>query len=262
MSYLFLLLAGAVGGFLSGLLGIGGGIVMFPMLLYLPPVFGLDAIGVKPVTGLTMMQGFVASLFAMLFYRKEKLLNMPLVFAFGVPLFLSSLAGSLVSKQVPDGFLVVIFGVLALCALALMLIPRQYSRDDMLGDAVVFNKPRAVGIALVTGVFLGMVGQGGAFIIIPLLLYLLNIPLRVALGSTLAIGLFSATAGTAGKLATGQIPLLMAAALTVGTIPMTRVGGMVSKKSNTKLLRWLLVCLILVTAVKVWTDVLMAWMGG
>jgi uncharacterized membrane protein YfcA len=39
---LFLVLAGSAVGFLSGLLGIGGGIVMFPILLYLPPLLGFD----------------------------------------------------------------------------------------------------------------------------------------------------------------------------------------------------------------------------
>lgn len=59
-------------------------------------------------------------------------------------------------------------------------------------------------------------GQGEAFIIIPLLLYVLKIPLRVALGSTLAIGLFSATAGLVGKIATGQVPFQMTTALLLG----------------------------------------------
>ena len=46
--YLFLLLAGSIVGFFSGLLGIGGGILMFPLLLYLPPLLGFDLIGGTP----------------------------------------------------------------------------------------------------------------------------------------------------------------------------------------------------------------------
>jgi uncharacterized membrane protein YfcA len=52
---------GAVSGLLSGLLGIGGGIVMAPLLLYLPPVFGLEALDMRTVAGLTIAQGFAAS---------------------------------------------------------------------------------------------------------------------------------------------------------------------------------------------------------
>ena len=57
--FLFLWAAGSIVGFFSGLLGIGGGILMFPLLLYAPPVFGLELIGVKNITGLTMIQGFL-----------------------------------------------------------------------------------------------------------------------------------------------------------------------------------------------------------
>ena len=64
--FLFLALVGAAVGFLSGLLGIGGGIVMFPLLLYVPPLLGLGGIDVKSITGLTMAQGFFAALTAML----------------------------------------------------------------------------------------------------------------------------------------------------------------------------------------------------
>jgi uncharacterized membrane protein YfcA len=65
--YLFLFLAGSAVGFLSGLLGLGGGIMMFPLLFYLAPALGFEPIDVKSITGLTMAQGFFASLSAMLF---------------------------------------------------------------------------------------------------------------------------------------------------------------------------------------------------
>ena len=97
-------------------------------------------------------------------------------------------------------------------------------------------------------------GQGGAFIIIPILLYVLKIPLRVALGSTLAIGLFSSSAGLVGKIATGQVPFLMAVPLLLGAIPAAQLGSFVGKKTKTQYLRWLLAVIIIATAVKIWTD--------
>jgi uncharacterized membrane protein YfcA len=257
--YVFLFLAGSTGGFLSGLLGIGGGIVMMPVLLYIPPLLGFEPIGIKQITGLTMVQGFFASLSAVFFYKKERLVNKSLVLTFGASLFASSLAGSLFSKKVHDEVLLLIFGLLAFVASIMMLIPRTYAKDDLTSEGVDFNKPLAVSIGLFIGFFLGMVGQGGAFIIIPILLYILKIPLRVALGSTLAIGLFSATAGTAGKLITSQVPFAMAGALLLGAMPAARLGGFVGKKSKVQFLRWLLAVLILFTAVKIWADIIKAW---
>jgi uncharacterized membrane protein YfcA len=253
--YLFLLLTGAAGGFLSGLLGIGGGIVMMPLLLYTPPLIGIGAFSVKQVTGLTMAQGFFASLSALLFYGRQGFVSRPLVLTMGVSLFASSLAGSLFSRSASDGALLFIFGVLAALAAVLMLIPRDYKGDEVTGGGVSFNRALAAGIGLFTGFFLGMVGQAGAFITIPTMLYALKIPLRVALGSTLAIGLFPATAGLAGKAATGQIPFVPALVLVLAAIPAARLGAAVGKRSNTKILRWALAALIMMTAVKVWADI-------
>ncbi|MCG2710631.1 MAG: sulfite exporter TauE/SafE family protein, partial [Thermodesulfovibrionales bacterium] len=105
------------------------------------------------------------------------------------------------------------------------------------------------------GFLIGLVGQGGAFIIIPTLLYILKIPLRVALGSTLAIGLFSATAGLIGKVATGQVPFSMAWPLILGAFFSVKLGGVVGKKTKTEVLRWILALIISATAIKVWLDI-------
>ena len=253
--FLFLACVGLAVGFLSGLLGIGGGIVMFPLLLYVPPLLGLGSIDVKNITGLTMAQGFFSALTAMFFYYKNALVNRSLVLTLGSSLFLSSLIGSLLSKQASDGSLLLVFGTLALIAAIMMLIPRSYGQDELTEDAVEYHKPTAVMLGILLGFSIGLVGQGGAFILIPMMLYVLKIPLRVALGSTLAIGLFSSSAGLIGKVATSQVPFLLALPLILGAIPAARWGSIVGKRTKTNYLRWLLAALILATAIKVWSEI-------
>jgi hypothetical protein len=165
------------------------------------------------------------------------------------------LIGSIISKGVSDRYLLFIFGILSFVASILMFMPRSYLKDDLTEDKIAFHKPAAIITGIIIGFLLGMVGQGGAFILIPILLYGLKIPLRVALGSTLAIGLFSATAGLIGKVATGQVPFYMAFALLLGAIPSARLGSMVSRKTKTQSLRWILAFIVSVTAIKVWYDI-------
>src|SRR5438445_13317083 len=62
-------IAGLVASFLSGLLGIGGGLVLTPLLLYLPPLVGGAAIPVKIVTGLTIVQAISGSVLGALRHR-------------------------------------------------------------------------------------------------------------------------------------------------------------------------------------------------
>ncbi len=202
-----------------------------------------------------MIQGFFSALTAMFYYNKNALVNKALVVTLGFSLFLSSLIGALVSKRIPDGALLMVFATLALIAAVMMLIPRSYHQDELTEEHVVFHKPTAIVIGIVLGFSIGLVGQGGAFILIPTMLYVLKIPLRVALGSTLAIGLFSSSAGLVGKAATGQVPYLMALPLLVGAIPAARFGSIVGKRTNTQFLRWLLAAIIFATAVKVWSAI-------
>lgn len=255
MLYAFLFVAGSGVGFLSGLLGIGGGIVMFPVLYYIPSALGIGAIGVKSITGLTMVQGFFASLSAVLIYRRERLVNMRLVLALGLSLFVSSLAGALFSSVVPDEPLVMVFALMAMVAAVMMFLPRSHARDECTEEQVDFNRPVAVGLGLVLGFFLGMVGQGGAFLLIPVMLYVLKIPLRVAMGSMLAIGLFSATAGLAGKAATAQVPLAPAVAMLLGAVPAAWLGGLASRRARPRVLRWLLALVVAAAAIKLALDV-------
>jgi len=258
---LFLAAVGACVGFLSGLLGIGGGIVMFPLLLYVPPMLGIGSIDVKSITGLTMAQGFFSAVTALFHYQRNSLVNKPLVLTLGLSLFLSSLAGSLFSKQVADGPLLMVFGTLALIAALMMFIPRRYHRDEMTEEQVTFHRTTTIAIGIVLGFTIGLVGQGGAFILIPMMLYVLKIPLRVALGSTLGIGLFSSTAGMIGKAATGQVPYLMALPLIIGAIPAARYGSIVGQKTDTRYLKWLLAVIIMITAIKVWAGIFRAIEG-
>ena len=61
-----------------------------------------------------------------------------------------------------------------------------------------FSRLRAVVSALGVGLLGGLVGQGGAFILIPMMTAFVHVPTRIALGSNLAIVLLSTSAATIG----------------------------------------------------------------
>src|SRR5947209_8611093 len=89
--------AGLAASFLSGLLGIGGGLVLTPLLLYLPPLVGGVAIPVKIVTGLTIVQAISGSLLGVLRQRSYGNVSMQLVWLMGPPSAISSLFGAFVA---------------------------------------------------------------------------------------------------------------------------------------------------------------------
>jgi uncharacterized membrane protein YfcA len=96
----------------------------------------------------------------------------------------------------------------------------------------------------------------GAFLYIPVMIYLLNLPTRIVIGSTLGIVLLGAITGTVGKMITGQIVWPYAIALVGGTIPGAQLSGTVSKKVNTKHLRLAIAVIIAITGLRVWFQIL------
>jgi hypothetical protein len=174
----------------------------------------------------------------------------------GVGNAIGNLAGSIFSKRVDSAFLLAIFATLAVIAAIVMFIPKREQGLEIQPEELVYNKPLASSIGLGIGLFGGMVGAPGAFIYIPIMIYLLNIPTRIVIGSTLGIVFFGAVMGTIGKAMTGQIIWPYAIALVIGTIPGAQIGGRVSKKTNTKYLRLAIAVIIAVTGLRMWYQVL------
>ncbi|MBI1723100.1 MAG: sulfite exporter TauE/SafE family protein, partial [Gemmatimonadetes bacterium] len=111
-------------------------------------------------------------------------------------------------------------------------------------------------MGLGVGLLAGAVGAGGAFLLLPLMIYGLRISPRDAVGTSLAIVLAGALAGTAGKLFTGQIPGWPALALVSGALPAAQLGAAASRKLRAGQLKWLLAIVIGAVAAKMWWDIL------
>ena len=257
MIYLLLFLLGSAGGFLSGLLGIGGGIVLFPALIYIPPLVGLDTIGIKAATGLTMAQGFFASISAAIFYRSKGSMDAAIIRWLGIPMALMSLAGALLSHYISGTILLLVFGIMAIVTAVMMLMPgggrKTRSDDDAPFKGV--NRLIALPMGAALGLLLGMVGQGGGFIMMPLMLVALRVPFRIAAGNMLVIGIMMGSAGLLGKLSIGQVPLVYALAMLAGSLLFARAGANVAHKVKTLWLRRVLALCILLAAVRVLIDI-------
>ncbi|MFO7605269.1 MAG: sulfite exporter TauE/SafE family protein [Desulfurivibrionaceae bacterium] len=259
MDFMFLgqlVALGLGGGFLSGLLGLGGAIFMIPLLLYVPPLVGIGQLDMKEVAAISMVQVLFASLSGLIVHHKNRFVSTSLLLTMGLFNALGNLGGSLFSKYTGSAFLIAIFATMAVIAAVVMFIPKREQGGDITPDQLVYNRPLAAALSLAIGLFGGMVGAPGAFVYIPAMIYILNIPTRIVIGSTLGIVLFGAVMGTVGKAMTGQIIWPYAIALVIGTIPGAQLGGRVSKKTNTKHLRYAIAVIIAVTGLRMWYQVI------
>jgi uncharacterized protein len=106
------------------------------------------------------------------------------------------------------------------------------------------------------GLAAGLVGAGGAFLLVPLLIVGVGVPIRVSIGSSLAITALAATAGVVGKIATGQVPVAPTAAVVLGAVPGAQIGALVSRRLSGTGLRRALFIVTLGSALRVWWDLL------
>jgi uncharacterized protein len=248
-------LIGIIGSYISGMLGIGGSIIKYPMLLYIPPLFGLAAFSAHEVSGISAVQVFFATIGGVWAYRKGGYLNKTLIVYMGASILIGSFIGGFGSKMMSEGGINLIYGILALIAAIMMFIPKK-NVDDIPLDQVTFNKWLAAVLALIVGIGAGIVGAAGAFLLVPIMLVVLKIPTRMTIASSLAITFISSIGATVGKITTGQVDYFPAFIMVVASLIASPLGAMAGKKMNTKILQVILAFLIGATAVKIWMDIL------
>ena len=251
---LTIFLIGLAGSFLSGMMGIGGAIVKYPMLLFIPALLGFTAFTPHEVSGITAVEVFFASLSGVLAYRKSNLILKPLVLYMGVSVLIGSVLGGAGSSLLSESTVNIVYGVLAVMAAVMMFIPKK-GLDDQPIDEITFNRFIASGAAFLVGLAAGIVGAGGAFIMVPIMLVILRIPTRVTIATSLAITLLSSVGSASGKLFTGQVPYGPALVMIVASIIAAPIGVKVSRKVNTRVLQGILAVLIMISAVKIWWDI-------
>jgi hypothetical protein len=248
---------GLVGAFVSGLLGVGGAIVMIPLLLYGPPALGVGFLDVKSVAGITMFLVLVAAASGVVAHQRTRSVNRELAWLGGLTMAAGSLAGAIASKFVADRVLLLVFAVMATAALVLTLVPTETVGQPLFAEQVHFSRARTVAVCVGVGLAAGLVGAGGAFLLVPLLLVVVGVPIRVTIGTSLAITTLAALTGFTGKLATGQILFLPAMFAAAGAVPGAQLGALVSHRLPGRRLKQALFVVVLVSAVRVWWDLLL-----
>ncbi len=243
--------SGLTASFLSGLLGVGGGIVLTPLLLYAPPAVGAVLLPVKIITGLTIVQAVSGSVIGSFRHYRYGNVSLRLVRLMGPAGAIASLIGALVSSAAPDRLLIGIFAAFSLIGGVALILPERGPERPV--DDLRVNAPLAVALAAVIGFFGGMVGIGAIAFIIAMLIYVLRVPARLAIGTSLGIGLFSAVAALIGKAATAQIDPPLAAVVLGAALIASPIGAAVSQRTHPRALLTLLAVVVVLSGMR------MAW---
>lgn len=216
---LALITTGMFAGILAGLLGVGGGIVIVPVLFFLFQSFGVSpesAMVIATATSLaTIIPTFISSMRS---HHQKGNVDFKLLKSWSVFILIGVLVGSWLVTRVDGTWLTILFGVIAILS-ALNMLFRA-------GKSALFQQlPNRVGQSLMgtsTGFFSSMVGIGGGTISVPLLT-LYNYPAHKAVGTAAAIGLIISLPGALTMLTLGVTP----SDAPVGTLGLVNIIGFI-----------------------------------
>lgn len=199
ISVFFICLAlGGLVGFLAGLLGIGGGLIIVPALLYLLPWVGIDSVHLTHVAIATSLASIIiTSLSSASAHHRRGNIPWP-VFRVLIPgIALGAVTAGFVSEQISSASLQQAFAVFVI----LMALQMAYPFKPNVGKAL----PSAAwlfGITTAIALVAGLMGIGGGVLLVPLLSYF-GLAMRQAVGLSSATGFLIALSGSIGYVAAG-----------------------------------------------------------
>jgi uncharacterized membrane protein YfcA len=254
--FLTLFAVAGLAGFGAGFIGLGGGLLLFPLLLYLPAYLGLEAIDAKTVAALVISQVFFAGVIGGAAHWRKGRVHKKLTLVGAIASGVGSFIGGVASKWVSEWFLLFLFGIVTIIAGAVMFLPGpSVEREQAPVERVIVPSIALAAISFPVGIVVGLLGAGN-FLFVPLLIYVLKIPTRITIGSSLAIHVLNGFSGFVGKLITGQVPFLMTVIVILGASLGAILGERSHSQASPKILRFAYAGVIAIVAIRVWISLL------
>ena len=194
-----LLLLGACTGFLAGLLGIGGGMLMVPFITFILLSKGFSQeYAVKMAVATSLATVCFTSLSSVRAHHKRGAVLWSIVRQLAPGIVLGSLIGAQIAVALPGKVLSVLFAVFVAFSATQMFLDRKPKPSRTLPGL-----PGTLGMGGVIGMAAALVGAGGAFVSVPFMTWC-NVKIHNAVGTSAALGFPIAFAGTAGYIWAGQ----------------------------------------------------------
>jgi uncharacterized membrane protein YfcA len=279
---IFLILAiGLTVGFISGMFGIGGGFLMTPLLIFL---------GITPGVAVATVSSHIAasSCSGAIHYWRRRAIDLPLASmllaggvlgtAFGVWLF--TLLRSIGQLDITIGLsYVLLLGIVGSLMVAESVRAILRARQ---GKPVELRRPGShtwihglpfklrfkrsgiyvsavpvLGIGLIIGFVGSLMGIGGGFLLVPLLIYVLRVPTATVIGTSMVLTLVTMASATVLHAATNHlVDAVLALILMIGGVVGAQFGAQAGHRISSERLRFLLGLLVLAVGIRFGLDLI------
>lgn len=225
---------GAVIGVIASWLGLGGSILLVPILLNVPG----SPLTAHQITGTGAIQSMATALMGFLSYRHQNLVQWSISWRMALIGTLGAALGAMLSTHWHGNGIGVAFGGVSLLAALSLIFPRELRVPKIFGGALY-------GVTLLIGIMGGITGTPGAFILTPMMLIFTGRPLKQCLGTVLGPVFVMALVSSVIKLHAHQIAWTPTGMLLAGGIPAAWVGPQLATITPARWLRFGLVTAIL-----------------
>ena len=196
---------GGAAGLLSGLFGVGGGIVLVPGLVL---IGGMEQ---RRAHATSLAAIVPIALAAVIGYALDDSVDWAAAGLLTAGAIAGTMAGTRVLRRVPQRALRVIFALFMLGSAA--LLPIEATSTKPVGELDLLAGTSLVAVGLVAGGLAGLLGVGGGIVMVPALVLVLAEPQAIAKGTSLAVIVPTAAAGTFANLRAGLTDLRVAGAV-------------------------------------------------
>lgn len=237
----FALVAGAVAGFLSGFLGIGGALVTTPIIRVLLARSAYVALGTTvPLIVPT------ATVAAIRYHRRGEV-DVEAAVPAALAAVLASVAAGLETKHVAGGALMVVTALLMMALGAGVFSEAAFTRLRRLAARAGLSRRALAALSgLAAGLAAGFLGIGGGFLLVPAFMSLLEARPRVAFGTSLAVIAAVSVPSTVVHAALGHVDWALAGLLALTVIPGSYLGASVAGRVSERVSRSLFSAFLLV----------------
>lgn len=253
---LSLIIIGLLAGVLGALFGIGGGIIIIPMLTIFYGMSAADAAAVSLI-------GIVAtSVGGTLYYMENKVTNIRLGLLLEISTIIGSMIGVFLALALESWIIMLVFSaVLTLTAIKMLLNPSmdvtgtedgEFSYNDLrTGETIRYDiEHKGIGFSscVLAGIISSLTGVGGGLIKVPIMNMVMKVPMKAATAtSSYMIGI-TAFSGSILYFLSGHVDLEMAAFVAIGTFLGAVIGSRLSRRFDSSSMKKYFSILVLAIA--------------
>jgi len=248
MIFVLIIIIGIIAGTFGAVLGLGGGIIIIPILTQ---GFGVD---IKTAVATSLVAVIATSTGGAITYLKEQKANIRLGMTLEVTTTIGALIAGIIIGIINEKALTALFiAILLYSGYNMFINTRPKPATDITvndNDYKVENIPLGMGISLIAGTLSGLLGIGGGLIKVPVMNLLMKVPIKPAVAtSNFMIGV---TAATSALFYFGKEKVItdITAAITIGVLIGAFIGVRLSGKLKNHTIIYIFIAVILLTAVK------------